>query len=85
MELSIIEKQYSDIEFKVSHMDEDFDFSKISYKSPGNKMRNSTSSKTKKASNPKSQPVNHYENPNSAYQYPRQDRYRHLDFSRLQQ
>lgn len=80
MELSIIEKQYSDIELKVNHIDDDFDFSKLSVKS---KFKNSSSNQTKSKflSDPNSQPAK-IKNSQGAYQFPRNTR--HQDFRMFQ-
>lgn len=69
IEFSIIEKQYSDAEYKLSHLGDDLDFSKLSEKL---KAKNSSSENTQQA--------NHHDN--QAYQYPRQTRYH--DFRMLQ-
>lgn len=80
MELSIIEKQYSDIELKLSHMDDDFNFSKMSKMSIKSKIKNSSSNNTKNQLS--SQPKSDNNPENLAYQFPRQTR--HHDFRNYQ-
>ncbi len=77
MEISVIGKQYSDLELKLSNLDKDFDLSKFSSKSRS-KPKNSSSN------NMSQKPTNN----NPAYEYPgvpRQHDFRKLQYSRYLQ